>query len=223
MKKTSDPIIYLLICVSILIIASLACNFPRDDGMNLSLDPRADDGSVSGSYHAPDDPGDHKVNFSVTTDGFATFRLDGAPESETLYVDLNDEQTVSLAWNGTTLDGLGVLTGEEQAALDDLMNSDLVHGLGMIPLDIGCQGDENLDPKQMAALLVPLQMRFKYSVTERWAETQELIALSQCDYGGSGQGGAGPGQSDDTRCAAGSKAGLAGRVSQAGVCRAPGL
>jgi hypothetical protein len=182
MKKTSEPITYLLICFSLLILVSLACNMPRGGGGNLLLDPRAEDGSVSGSYRAPEGSGE-KINFTVDADGFATFRLEAAPESETLYVDLEDELTVNLAWNGANLDGMGALTSEEQAALNDLMESDLAHSLEMIPLDIACQGEENIDAKQVAALLIPLQMHYKYAVTERWAESQELIALSQCEYG----------------------------------------
>lgn len=148
------------------------------------INPRTEDGSVSGSYITLNSSG-NKVNFSVTADGFATFSLEGAPEFETLMVNLISEQSASLAWKGTILDGLGALTGDEQAALDELMQGDLAHSLGMIPLDIGCLEDENIDAKQVAALLVPLQMRFKYLVTERSAESQELIALSQCNYGGS--------------------------------------
>jgi hypothetical protein len=188
MRTTSKPIILMLICASVIILVSLACNLPRNDGRNLTLDPRAEDGSVSGSYNPPDGLGDSKLNFSVTTDGFATFRIEGAPESETLTVDLRDDQTAIMDWKGITLDGLGALTGEELAALEDLLRSDLVHGLEMIPLDISCQGDEKIDAKQVAALLIPLQMRFKYLVTERGAESKKLTAMSQCDYGATGKG-----------------------------------
>lgn len=183
MRKTSEPSIYLLISISMLIMVSLACNFSTNDVGNLSLEPRAEDGSVSGRYRYPDDLGDHNVRFTVTSDGFATFHLEDAPESETLTVDLSDDQTARLEWNGTTLDGLGALTGEAQAALDNLMDSDLAHSLGMIPLDVGCQGDEEIDAQQVAALLVPLQMRFKYLVTDRESEASRLIALSECGYG----------------------------------------
>jgi len=183
MKKTSGPTIYLLACASLLIIVSLACNLPGNDDRNLTLNSQAEDGSISGSYNSPEISGGHKVNFSVTLEGFATFHLEGAPDSETLTVDLRDEQTANLDWNGITLDGHGALTDEEQSALDDLMSSDLAGSLGMIPLDIGCRGEEAIDAKQAAALLVPLQMRYKYLVTDRWNETQDLITLSQCDYG----------------------------------------
>ncbi len=46
-----------------------------------------------------------------------------------------------------------------------------------------CQGDESPNPAQMAALLYPLQMRFKYQSTDRAAEASELLALSHCNYG----------------------------------------
>ncbi len=189
MKKTADPTIYLLVCALCLITASLACNLPTaNKGTGLSVDSPAEGGSISGSYSSSGDSGDQEVHFSVTADGLATFHLKGAPESETLTVDLSDEQTARMDWKGTTLDGLGTLTEGEQSALDDLMRNDLAHSLGMIPLDIACQSDEDIDRKQVAALLVPLQMRFKYLITERWAESQALVALSQCKYGGDGQG-----------------------------------
>jgi hypothetical protein len=185
MKKSSEGIIYFMICASVIIIISLACNFPTISGNDLNLDSRDEDGGVSGTYQSPESSGDQKVDFSVTNDGFATFQVEGASESETLTIDLSDEQSANMEWKGVSLDGLGALTGEEQAALEDLMHSDLSHGLGMIPLDISCQGDENIDAKQVAALLVPLQMRFKYLVSDRAAEANNLIASSQCDYGGS--------------------------------------
>ncbi|MBN1314705.1 MAG: hypothetical protein JXA42_04535 [Anaerolineales bacterium] len=196
MKKIPDAIIKSLFPVMMLIVVSIACNYqtknssnlPVENSSNLVLDLRAKDGSVSGSYSSSDDSGDLEVYFSVTADGLATYHLKDAPESETLIVDLSDEQTARLDWKGTTLDGLGRLTEGEQSALEDLMRGDLAYGLEMIPLDIACQSDENIDPKQVAALLVPLQMRFKYLITERWAESQALVALSQCAYGGDGQG-----------------------------------
>ena len=79
--------------------------------------------------------------------------------------------------------GLGVLSDKEKALLDNLDDSKLAHGLAMIPLDVACQGDESPNPAQMAALLYPLQLRFKYQSTDRAAKASELLALSQCNYG----------------------------------------
>jgi len=182
MVKTSDGIVKILLSVLVLIAISIACNLPGNGRKNLTLNPRAEDGSVSGSYSSGSS--DDKVNFSVTKNGFATFHLEGSSESAALTVDLSDEQTASMDWNETTLDGIGALTDNQQSVLDDLMSSNIAHSLELIPIDIACQGDDEIDPKQAAALLVPLQMRFKYLITDRVAESQKLIALSQCGYGG---------------------------------------
>ncbi len=187
MRKTSDGIVYILLSVLMLIIVSIACNLPRNDQSNLTLNPRAEDGSVSGSYSTGGTS--DKISFNVTTKGFAVFHLEGAPQSKALIVNLSDEQSAKMDWNGITLDGYGALTAEEQSALENLMNNDIALGLEMIPLDIGCQGDDKIDPQQVAALLVPLQMRFKYLVTERGTVSQELVALSQCDYAGDSEDG----------------------------------
>ncbi len=179
MKSSKSPGNFLLIVFTIIVV-SLACNLPGEEaGSTLSLSPPAGDGSVSGSYTI----GDQKMLFSVTADGFATYHIEGAPESEWLAVSLNDDQTAVISWKGILLDGHGALTDEEQTALDELMRGELAPGLEMIPLDIGCQGGDQIDPRQVAALLVPLQLRFKYQITARSAEALELMARSECGYG----------------------------------------
>ncbi len=179
MKSSKSPGNFLLIAFTIIVV-SLACNLPGEDASSsLSLSPPAGDGSVSGSYTI----GDQKMLFSVTADGFATYHIEGAPESEWLAVSLNDDQTAIISWKGILLDGHGPLTDEEQTALDELMRGELAPGLEMIPLDTGCQGGDQIDPRQVAALLVPLQLRFKYQITARSAEALELMALSECGYG----------------------------------------
>ena len=51
----------------------------------------------------------------------------------------------------------------------------------VLPFNLACkQGNERPTAEQMAALLVPLQMHLKYTVTDRWAEVQRLAALSDC-------------------------------------------
>ena len=138
--KSSKSTGNLLLIVFTIIILSLACNLPGNKTESLSLSPRAQDGSVFGSYTNPQGMGDQKILFSVTADGFATYHLEGAPESEWLAVGLNDEQTAIISWQGIVLDGDGPLTNEEQTVLDELMRGELAAGLEMIPLDIGCQG-----------------------------------------------------------------------------------
>lgn len=157
----------------------------RGDDGKLSLEPRAADGAVSGSYRPPENMGDTPVLFGVTSDGLATFRLKGAPAEETLTVALSEEQTASMTWGGVTLDGLGALTAEEQDAMDSLLvrHYDLLNGLEMIPLELACLGEEVIDAKQVAALLFPVQMRSKYADRSRQSTASHLISLSTCDYG----------------------------------------
>ncbi|MEJ2449033.1 MAG: hypothetical protein P8Y37_13985 [Anaerolineales bacterium] len=181
MEKASAGIVKIMLSVLVLIAISIACKLPSFGQKNLLLNPRAEDGSVSGSY-ANSIAGD-LVNFTVTKEGFATFQLEGGSDSDILTVDLSDEQSASMSWNGTTLDGYGGLDDNQQSAFADLMGSNISDSLGMIPLDIACQGEDEIDPKQVAALLVPLQMRFKYLITDRKAESQRLLDLSQCGYG----------------------------------------
>lgn len=148
----------------------------------LSLNPRGADGFVSGSYQLPDELDGKRVEFNVTDYGYATFHLADSPDSELLEVNLGEENDASLTWSGKTLDGMGELTESEAAALENLLKSDLLQAVSMIPLEMACQAEGTLDVNQLAALLVPLQMHFKYNVTGRQAEALSLIALSECNY-----------------------------------------
>ena len=166
----------------------LACrlsslNLSPSKSAGLGQITRAEDGQVSGGFQYPQEQGDETVQFSVSTDGLAGFWIEGAAEGDILTVDVSQKESAWMSWKGTQLDGFGALSIEEQAVLDDLLSSDLAYGLGLIPLDIACQEDGVVDPAQVAALLYPLQMRFKYQVTDR-SETASLLAsLSQCSYG----------------------------------------
>ncbi|MBI9044003.1 MAG: hypothetical protein JEZ06_05935 [Anaerolineaceae bacterium] len=197
-KNTKNKVIIpVLVSGIVLCVISLICGlggayFYRDQLMNLIqpqqdgrliLDPRSTDGSVSGEYIYPKDKGDISVRFTVSEEGFATFYLDGAPESEKLAVSLSDENTSSIQWGNTIFDGIGPLSEDEQSSLNNLMNNDLAYSLALIPLDIACQGEEIIDAKQVATLLIPMQMRFKYLVADREAEAQQLLAVSKCEYG----------------------------------------
>ena len=167
------------------VILALACNFSPANLLpgkttGLQLEPRAADGSVSGSYQASDETA---VQFSVTADGLATFRLEDAQDSETLIVNSKPDQLPHLIWQGQDVDGLGALNSEEQAALDDVLKGNLANSLALIPLDIACQGLDAVTPAQVAALLFPLQMRFKYQTGNRSALAAELTTLTRCDYG----------------------------------------
>ncbi|MBW2591089.1 MAG: hypothetical protein JRD71_10300, partial [Deltaproteobacteria bacterium] len=199
-KKSSQKIILVII---ILIAAACLCVltlgiggyfffgdqirdlFPGQEEGRISLEKRGSDGDLSGTYQYYSVLGGDTVNFTVSAEGKAVFQIDNSPDSEKLIVDVSDEVIANMTWNGVTFDGMGGLTQEEMAALENLMDSDLAHGLNIIPLDAACQGENNIDPKQVAALLYPLQMRFKYLITDRQAEARHLGSFSQCDYGGS--------------------------------------
>ncbi len=182
-----NPIFPLTGILILLVLAALACNFsPKSplpsEAPGLQLEPRGADGSVSGSFRYANGTGDETLLFSVSTDGLASFRLQDASDADTLIVNSKAEQLPHLIWQGQDLDGLGALTGEEQAALDDLMQGDLAQGLALIPLDLACQGADAISPAQVAALLLPLQMHIKYHVTDRAAFAAELAAQANCTY-----------------------------------------
>lgn len=158
--------------------------FEREDHGEFSLEPRAADGTVSGSYRPPDNMGSTAVLFSVSPEGHATFRLKDAPLSETLTVALSDERTASMTWAGVTFDGFGALTADEQEAMDTLLHihHSLLNALELIPLDIACLGKDVIDDKQIAALLFPVQMRLKYTNPNRRQTAVGDTSLSTCDY-----------------------------------------
>ncbi len=187
MNKCSPRFKLTLIAI-LLALFVLACNFsatrlPPATATGLNLNQRASDGSVAGSYHYTNGTGNETLQFSVSAEGLASFRLEDASDSETLIVNAKPEQLPHLIWQGQDIDGIGALSSAEQSALDDVLKGDLAHGLAMIPLDIACQGEDAVTPEQLAALLLPLQMKFKYQVTDRSAFAAELAALSDCDYG----------------------------------------
>ena len=180
--KKQNPHFPLVLIVMLFVLLALACRLPTTKTDGLQLNQRASDGSLSGSYSYGSDRGNKSIQFSVTADGLATFQLENATETESLVVNYSLEAPPAISWQGKALDGLGVLSKEEQQTLHDLLESDLDHAVAMIPLDIACQPDESIDPAQVAALLYPLQMRFKYQITDRARAASELVALSQCDY-----------------------------------------
>lgn len=181
--------------ILILVMAALACTCglpfslggtpdqPGDEPPivpGLNLDPRGADGLVSGAFLNADGK---VTRFSVSADGQATYRLDGAPESQELAISLPSSESASLTWAGIAMDGYGEKDSDQLSLLDNLMNSDMAYALVMTPLDLACQGEDQIDPQQLAALLFPLQMYFKYQLTNRSAISQALVNGSQCNYG----------------------------------------
>lgn len=180
MKTIIKPFIPILFLIGLFTLISLACNFPfKQQGEGLTIHRNHKDGSVSGNYRT----GNQSVLFSVTANGVATFKTDDRFNAEKLVVDMGDETQAIMNWQGMDFDGFGELSPDEQQALKTLLVSQLAPGIAMIPLDAGCQGGEIIDDKQLAALLFPLQMKFKYQISDRTSEAISLIGFSQCYYG----------------------------------------
>jgi len=180
MEKISNRFPILLTLLTCLLLA-LACRLSGPTPIGLQVNPRGEDGTVSGTYQPSQDNGSIAVQFSVTPSGKAHFQLDDR-NATVLTADFSTEYAPFMTWQGTTLDGFGVLSGEEEQVLDALLEGDLAYALAMIPMDLSCQGEDAIDSKQLAALLFPLQMRFKYQVTDRSAAAANLANLSECNF-----------------------------------------
>lgn len=185
-KKITPNWLWVILVLTLTAVACI-CSAPfnqfRADPTGMQIEPRATDGSISGRYHYSGSAGREIVHFSVNADGLATFKTENAPETETLVVkSTHDDAPAHLIWQGIELNGLGALTSAEHEVLDNLFTSDLAHGLAMIPLDIACEGEDVIDHKQVASLLFPLQIQFKYLISERAYFAGQLAELSQCHY-----------------------------------------
>ena len=148
MKTVFNPFISVLSFFSFIALISLACNLPINQAEGLTISRNDKNGSISGNYHT----GNQSIEFSVSSDGLATIQTGNGTDAEKLVVDMRDETTATLNWQGTTIDGLGELSAEELQHLNDLLASQLATGLSMIPVDAGCQGDEMIDDKQLPLL-----------------------------------------------------------------------
>ncbi|HSM25664.1 MAG TPA: hypothetical protein VK856_12435 [Anaerolineaceae bacterium] len=179
MKTIIKPFILVLFLVALITLISLACNLPINQGEGLTINRNNKDGSVSGNYRT----GGQLILFSVTADGLATFEIEKGSNAEKLIVDMRNDTEATLNWQGMDLDGIGDISADEQQTLQSLLVSQLAPGITMIALDAGCQGDEIIDDKQLAALLFPLQMQLKYIISDRTSKAMDLMHLSQCDYG----------------------------------------
>jgi len=165
------------------VLLTLACNLSGSTTIGLRLNSRAKDGSVSGIYQYSKDMDSKSIIFSVSADGKAEFQLEDEPSTPVLTVDFSTQKAPFMTWQGNNLDGLGGLSSKEKQLLDGLLDSELSYALAMIPMDLSCQGEEKFDTLQLAALLFPLQMRFKYQITDRANAAMSLTGLSVCDFG----------------------------------------
>jgi hypothetical protein len=189
---------HIALLIASFVSLALACRLPslanilplKNSG--LKLDPRGADGRVSGVFTYPRGEGRETLNFYVSADGLAGFLLEGASEDEILTVDLRQKESAQMSWKSEDLDGWGEMTRKEEWALKELMESTMAYGIAQIPLDLACQGEDIIDPVQLAALLFPLQMRFKYLEGSRGSLASELASLSECNYGEDSTNGENP-------------------------------
>ncbi|HEY3446171.1 MAG TPA: hypothetical protein VGK67_07390 [Myxococcales bacterium] len=152
------------------------------------LDPPRANG-LSGQFRPAD--GGPAVRFSTEAlpDGAAEpkgraearYELAGG---QRLVVRLTGPEQASLQWGGVELAGFGALTGKEQAALSDLAQSPIAPAMAAVTLFLGCRQD--VRPADLAALLFPWQMLFKYrggaAPEARVAAIRALGARSPCGY-----------------------------------------
>lgn len=182
----------------------LACNGPATDDPTESDDLCADDpcadlpgttcvdaqcvdvelalqgagASFSGTWTPT--AGGAPLRFEVdVTDSVATAALH--TEAARVEVTLGADQALVITVGGVSFDGRGELSAEESAALTDLLASDLIDGLGVAPLRLGC-ADAELDPQAVAALLAPWQLLLKHAVADRAASARALALASSCAW-----------------------------------------
>ncbi len=142
-------------------------------------------GNVQFEVHAAGDRG-ARATFRLAGgrtggDSSATKGAAGDDASE-LEVVLHDETHAELRYAGTTLDGAGALSDDEAAALRKLVESALYTEIPLIGLDTPCATSEVIEPRLLAALLVPFQAVLKYLTPDLTRETETQAAASSCRY-----------------------------------------
>jgi len=120
--------------------------------------------------------------------GTAAFTMPGSGETLTVTI---DGSTAALAWNGTSIDGYGALSGAERDALRSLSTHPMARALTMVALDLGCRDEAaSLDDAASAALLFPWQVILKYEVADRGRAIPHFLAESGCSFSGFREDGA---------------------------------
>jgi hypothetical protein len=110
--------------------------------------------------------------------GAATITAGGASVTASVADD-----ALALDVGALTVDGLGALTPDEQAAVDALATGPLADALALVPLQLGCAPDAASVPLDaVAALLAPWQAVLKYNELDRASKAQEMAARSGCAY-----------------------------------------
>lgn len=152
--------------------------FESTSGFNLQVDSQGE--GLRGTYQELEDQSGPAIEFEVSPEGRAVIQTSLADPKNKLTVDLQDRENAVLEWNGVILDGQGPLTPGERDALEDLASSEVGQALGMIALEGSCGRDPQEDAREIAALVFPLQMQFKYLINERTEAARELIASTSC-------------------------------------------
>lgn len=190
-KKTWLIVIGVVFCVGCLCICIISLGgalllredlpdwFSGKSAGRLEISSVSVNGDVSGVYLLDSGIAKQQVYFTVDQEGNASFNLDGDPAGP-FQIQFTADNTAGIEWNGQSWDGNGSLSGAEKASLEAAFESDLGQGLTSIPLLAACRSNSDLTPDQMAALLVPLQMKYKYLVSDRSGLAQELIQEYSC-------------------------------------------
>lgn len=123
------------------------------------------------------------VDFSVTPQGpgqaEAVFSSAGGPE---VVASITGPEAGTLIIGGVAVDGIGALTAAERAAVEAMVAGPMAETLTLVPLELGCHGEADLESAAMAALLLPWQVASKYVETDRVAAALEAAAASSCRY-----------------------------------------
>jgi PKD repeat protein len=115
--------------------------------------------------------------------GTASQGLSAQGGGTVLEVEVLDGTRGRLTFAGRTLDGDGALTAEEEAALRELASSALFPAVALAPLDLACsEASAQVEPRVMAALLLPWQAVLKYLTAERVAQVEAFASASRCRY-----------------------------------------
>ncbi|TVQ96787.1 MAG: DUF4214 domain-containing protein [Desulfovibrionales bacterium] len=146
----------------------------------LMLEPRSATGTVSGAYvNAEGLPG---VAFTVSAEGTATFQGADWIGIDLARSEITTDREVRVSVNGQTLDGKGALSAQEQQALADLFSDPAGRAMALAALEAGCLPESEITPRQLAALLAPLQLALKYLHPDRVQRIMDLAGQTSCDY-----------------------------------------
>lgn len=108
----------------------------------------------------------------------ATFTVEGGG---TLEVDIVDGAQGTVLIGTTPIDGFGLLTAPELAALQELATGRMFDAIAFVPLDVACAAEE-IPPAVAQALLLPLQLVLKYGDLSRGTLAGQLATKSSCRF-----------------------------------------